>query len=63
MGALDAVRPAHIADGGETLGVVHQRLHVDHGTSITHTGCSFNRLDPPNGADSKGDRSTPWNPY
>jgi hypothetical protein len=23
MGALNAIRPAHVADGGETFGVVH----------------------------------------
>jgi hypothetical protein len=36
MGAHNAVRPAHIADGGEAFGVVHQRLQVDHGASIAH---------------------------
>src|SRR5687767_2818752 len=63
MGARHAVRPAQIADGGETFGVVHQRLHVDHGASIAHYPYSFNRPGTLKWAKRARDSSTPWNPY
>ena len=47
MGAPNAVRPAHVADGGETFGVVHQRLQVDHGTSIAPRFSPINERKPP----------------
>ena len=63
MGAPNAVRPAHVADGGEAFGVVHQRLQVDHGTSIAYRCSPINERKPPTWADVIGDHSTPWNPY
>ena len=42
MGARDAIGSAHIADRGDTFGVVHQRLQVEHGASMAHWLSSIN---------------------
>ena len=47
MGASHTIWPAYIADGGETFSVVHQRLQVDHGTSIAHRFSPINERKPP----------------
>lgn len=36
IGALDTIRPTHVADGSEAFGGVHQRLQVNHRASIAH---------------------------
>jgi hypothetical protein len=36
MGTLHALWPAQLADGGETFGVVDERLQVNHRASIAH---------------------------
>ena len=63
MGALYAIGPAHVADGGETFGVVHQRLHINHGASIAYYLDSFNPPGRLKWAERARDGSTPWNPY
>jgi hypothetical protein len=47
MGAHNAIRPAHSTDGGEAFSVVHQRLQVDHGSSIAHQPSPINWRRPP----------------
>ena len=36
MGTLHAFWPAQLADGGETFGVINERLNVYHRASIAH---------------------------